>query len=126
MEILTFPGRLAATLAFAGALVWLSLLPALGGADDPPLNVMVAKLPALLQKIAHVVCYGVLTFLCAWTVQPAGATQVIAVFVGAVGFGAAMEWLQLRVPTRVGSYRDVLLNALGAAAGLLVAAVVLE
>jgi VanZ family protein len=48
----------------------------------------------------------------------------LTAFIITVGFGAVVEWCQTRVPGRIGSLADVLLNAAGAALGLLVATIV--
>jgi VanZ family protein len=76
--------------------------------------------PTLLQKSAHVAIYGLLALAFATllrAMRPMAARLLLA-FTLAVGYGIAMEWLQTFVPGRFGGLTDVLLNALGALAGL--------
>ena len=81
------------------------------------------RTPAPLQKLLHVGLYGLLALLLVWSLGTinAFALRLLTAFIITVGFGAVMEWCQTRVPGRVGSLADVLLNAAGAALGLLVA-----
>jgi VanZ family protein len=81
------------------------------------------RTPAPLQKLLHVGLYGLLALLLVWSLGTidAFALRMLTAFIIAVGFGAVMEWCQTRVPGRVGSLADVLLNAAGAALGLLAA-----
>jgi VanZ family protein len=69
----------------------------------------------------------VFALLLAWTledVQSRSHRFLVAFFI-ALAFGAAMEWLQTKVPGRIGNFFDIVLNAAGAAIGLLVAAFML-
>jgi VanZ family protein len=81
------------------------------------------RTPAPLQKLLHVGLYGLLALLLVWSLGTidAFALRLMTAFIITVGFGAVMEWCQTRVPGRVGSLADVLLNAAGAALGLLAA-----
>ena len=81
------------------------------------------RTPAPVQKLLHVGLYGLLALLLVWSfgIIDAFALRLITAFIITVGFGAVMEWFQTRVPGRVGSLADVLLNAAGAALGLLAA-----
>jgi len=88
---------------------------------------LISGVPTLLQKILHVCLYGVFALLLVWTldgVEPR-SFRFLSTFVIAVGFGAAMEWLQTKVPGRYGTAFDVALDAAGAALGLLAAAFIL-
>jgi VanZ family protein len=80
--------------------------------------------PTRVQKLLHVGLYGLLALLLVWSLGTidAFALRLLTAFIITVGFGAVMEWCQTRVPGRVGSMADVLLNAAGAALGLLAAA----
>jgi len=49
------------------------------------------------------------------------AYRILAAFLVAAGFGALNEWHQIHLPGRYGSLADVVLNAIGAGLGLLVA-----
>jgi VanZ family protein len=84
---------------------------------------LVAKTPTLMQKVLHICLYGVLALLLVWTldnIQPRTYRFLIALII-AVAFGAVMEWYQTKVPGRFGTVHDVVLNAAGAAIGLLAA-----
>lgn len=81
------------------------------------------RTPTPVQKLLHVGLYGLLALLLVWSLGAisAFALRLLTAFIITVGFGAVMEWCQTRVPGRVGSLADVLLNASGAALGLLAA-----
>jgi VanZ family protein len=84
---------------------------------------LIADIPTLLQKTLHICLYGVLALLLVWTldaVEPRAYRFLIA-FAIAVTFGAAMEWFQTKVPGRYGTVFDIVLDAAGAALGLLAA-----
>ena len=62
-----------------------------------------------------------------WTIEPLSITLSYRSFVAftiTVGFGAFNEWHQLKVAGRYGTITDVMLNAVGAALGLLIALLV--
>jgi len=94
---------------FLAVLCLLSLMPL----ATWPLN---AVSPSL-QKVMHVILYGVLAAMIVWVLRNAGL-GALAVAVAAlllpVGFGALMEGLQRMTPYRVGSWRDVGWDAVGA------------
>ncbi|MEJ2347552.1 MAG: VanZ family protein [Gammaproteobacteria bacterium] len=95
--------------AFLAVLCLLSLMPLAAW----PLNAV----PPSLQKVMHVILYGVLAALLVWVLNNAGLGVLAvggAAFLGPVGFGALMEWLQRMTPYRVGSWRDVGWDAMGA------------
>ena len=120
------PGRLLITALLIAALVCLSAVPARPTGNL--LSRLAATTPVGAQKLMHVVLYCALTLLLSWTLQPLRG-QVVGIALAsviAVGFGSLMEWVQSRVPTRVGSGRDVLLNTLGAFFGALLALVLLR
>jgi VanZ family protein len=104
-------------------LMFASLLPGHPRPGDPALIRLVAKTPALLQKVLHVCLYGVLAVLLLWTFEgiQSVAYRFLVAFIIAVVFGAVMEWLQTRASGRFGRMHDVALNAAGAALGLLAA-----
>ena len=81
------------------------------------------RTPTPVQKLLHVGLYGLLALLLVWSLGAISAftPRLLTAFIITVGFGAVMEWCQTRVPGRVGSLADVLLNAAGAALGLLAA-----
>jgi VanZ family protein len=120
----TLAARLLITFIFLGALFVLSTIPAREQSGDSTFVWLIARTPSLIQKSLHVALYAVLTGLWVWTLEtlPMKLSQRLSMaFVFSVAFGAAMEWYQTRIPGRFGTLFDVLLNALGAVAGLLVA-----
>jgi len=102
--------------AFLAVLCVLSLMPL----DTWPLNAVSPP----LQKMMHVLLYGALAALLVWVLQSAGfgalAVGAAAILVP-VGFGAAMEGLQRMTPHRVGSWRDVGWDAVGAVIAVAIA-----
>jgi VanZ family protein len=117
------PGRLAATLVFMTAILALSVVPSQPQPGDSAFIFLVAATPTLLQKTLHVCFYGTLALLWVFTVREAwGPTARLAgPFTIAVSYGAIMEVLQLFIPGRFATLYDVMLNALGATVGILVA-----
>jgi glycopeptide antibiotics resistance protein len=115
------------TLAFVALIVILSVTPDRSETGDSIFVWLVATTPSLLQKILHVTCYAVLTFLFAWTLEKFGSTlsRLGLSFIFAIGLGIALEWYQTMVPGRFGTLGDVLLNGLGALAGLVLAGLLL-
>ena len=100
----------------------LSSIPGYARPEDWALAWLVAKTPPLIQKTLHVLLYGGLACLLFWTLAPLPIRfRALAAFMIAVSFGAFNEWHQLQMPGRVGSITDVMLNAAGAALGLLIA-----
>ena len=100
-----------------------SLMPHEPGRARSVLGRTLASIPTPVQKLLHVGLYGLLALLLVWSLGTidAFALRLLTAFIITVGFGAVMEWCQTRVPGRIGSLADVLLNAVGAALGLLVA-----
>ncbi len=93
-------------------------------ADWGGLAWLVAQTPPLLQKTMHVLLYAGLAWLLFWTLEPARFAprfRALTAFVVAVAFGAFNEWHQLALPGRFGTVWDVVLNAGGAAVGVIVA-----
>ena len=78
-------------------------------------------LDQLLPPAAHLAGYGVLAglaLLSSWRTWPRLPMPLAASFVTAALYGAALELYQTTLPSRVGSWGDVALNAAGAAAAL--------
>jgi len=110
-----------ATLAYAGVLVLLSVLPsdphATGGlwAWDRSIR------PAV-QNVLHVPAYAVLAAMAvAARCRPGGWRGAAAVAAGSAAFGALLECVQAFVPGRSGSLGDTTWNLVGAVAGALAA-----
>ena len=115
------------TLAFVAILIVLSVTPGKSQAGDSMFIWLIANTPTLLQKLMHVFCYALLTGLWVWTLE-AIESRVLRLALSlllAVSLGGILEWYQTKVPGRFGSIVDVLLNAGGAVAGLLLAFVFL-
>lgn len=78
-----------------------------------------AKGHFLLRKGAHVLVFGMLTFLLWWAIIPWRRAAVAAWFLATLT-ALADEWHQAKVPGRTGQLSDVILDSIAA---LLVAAV---
>ena len=78
-----------------------------------------------LQNLLHVPAYAGLAILWLWAVPGrAGARAAWLAAALCAAYGAGLEFVQAFVPGRTGSILDVLLNAAGSAAGLLVMLVI--
>jgi len=115
--------RIILTLCFMALLMLASLIPGRPKPGDSAYIRLVAKTPALIQKILHFCLYGVLVILLAWSLESiqSNAYRFVTAYIIAVVFGAVMEWCQTKVPGRFGTFYDVALNAAGAALGLIAA-----
>lgn len=115
------------TLGFVGVIVTLSVTPGIEKSGDSVFVWLVVHTATPVQKLMHVAVYAVLAALWVWTLEAieSRAVRAAAALVLSVGLGAVLEWHQTRVPGRFGTVLDVILNAAGAIAGLLVALVVL-
>lgn len=119
--------RLLITLAVTGVIVLLSITPGDQQIDDNVFVWLVVITPTTLQKILHVVAYGGLAFLWAWTFHMAlpRIGQMVLSLTLTIATGAALEWYQTTVPGRFGTLMDIVLNAAGAALGILAAILLL-
>jgi len=108
------------TLALMALIATLSLTPDTPRPGDDAFAWLVHVTPTALQKSMHIVSYGTLAAVLAWSLRPIDSTiaRLAVAFVIAAGFGALMEWLQLSIPGRFSSIYDIMLNAIGAAVGL--------
>lgn len=121
------PIRWVITLILVFAIIVLSVIPGHAQSGDSKFVWLVAVTPTYIQKLMHFLIYAAMAWLWTWTLEgvvPRWASLAIA-FVLAVGLGAALEWYQTRVPGRFGTLLDILLNAAGAVAGLIVAVLLL-
>ena len=119
--------RWVVTLAFAGLIVALSVIPGIARPGDNAFVWIVINTPTLLQKTMHVVAYAALVVLWMWTLESVESlfVRIALTMIVTVGLGALLEWQQTRVPGRFGTIFDVLLNTLGAAVGLIIALLIL-
>lgn len=111
----------AALAAYAAALAVVSLLPS--GAKAP--GGWDASISPGLQNLLHVPAYAGLVLLAAWAAPAARRRPVLALLaVVCCAYGVALEVAQGYIPGRTGNAADALLNAAGAAVGLLAVLVV--
>ena len=115
------------TLAFVALIIVLSVTPGKSEYGDTVFVWLVEHTPTLVQKAMHIGCYAVITALFAWSLESIESLTVrlMLSLTLALALGAVLEWYQTRVPGRFGTLVDVLLNALGALIGLLVAALMI-
>lgn len=115
------------TAAFIVLIVILSVTPGQAKSGDSGFVWLIAITPTPVQKLMHLFVYAGLAVLWTWTLAGIkGTPQRLALaFVLTVSLGAMLEWYQTRVPGRYGTLADALLNAAGAAAGLLIALLIL-
>lgn len=115
------------SLAFVAIIVVLSIAPGRAQPGDTVFSWLVLNTAAPVQKALHVAIYAALVVLWMWTFEAIGSRvsrALLSVFLAMV-LGAVLEWYQLYVPGRYGTLTDVLLNGVGAVAGLLLAIILL-
>ena len=113
-------GRLVLVLGIMMVIFVLSTIPAQPKPPGSALRALVAATPPMAQKALHFVVYMVLGY--AWARafdQLALSTLTVLVMASSLsaGFGALIEWYQLRIPGRYGTWRDVFIDAAGALLG---------
>ena len=115
------------TLGFVVLVVVLSVIPGKSQTDDSIFVWLIASTPTLVQKLMHVVIYAALVFLWAWTLEhiESQLIRLVTAFALATSLGVALEWYQTTIPGRYGTLLDVLLNGLGAVAGVIAAILLL-
>lgn len=115
------------TLLFAGIIVALSITPGIDRPGDSFLSWLVVNTAKPIQKAMHFGVYAILALLWMWALESIDSrvSRIALAFVATAGLGAVLEWHQTRIPGRFGTVADVLLNALGAVAGLIVAALLM-
>jgi len=116
------------TLSFAVLLIVLSVTPGNSQKDDSIFSWLVVNTPTLVQKTMHIAAYAALAFLWVWTLEhiKQEPVRLATAFVLTLGFGIALEWIQTMVPGRFGTLFDIVLNSLGAIAGLIAATLLLD
>lgn len=74
-----------------------------------------------VQNALHVPAYAALVILsaAALSANRSRAVRFVAVALGCVALGAALEWVQAYIPGRFGSLTDGLMNVAGVALGVL-------
>ncbi len=124
---ITTLSRLLITLAFVVLVIVLSVIPGKSQTGDSIFVWLIANTPTLVQKLMHVAVYAALVFLWAWTLEhiESQTIRLATAFALTVSLGIALEWYQTTVPGRFGTLLDVLLNSLGALAGVIVAMLLL-
>ena len=121
------PYRCLITIAFVVVIVMLSVTPGREQAGDTVFGWLVANTATPVQKTLHVVVYATLAGLWMWTLAglESKLLRIVLALLLSIGLGAALEWYQTQVPGRFGTLADVLLNAVGAIAGVVLAAALL-
>ena len=119
--------RLAITLVFVGVIIALSIAPGIARPGDSMFNWLVINTATPIQKAMHVAVYALLAMLWMWTLDSieSRAIRIVLTLIACVGLGAILEWHQTRVPGRFGTVADVVLNVIGAIAGLIAALILL-
>ncbi len=119
--------RWLATALLVAALVAVSVVPARSQPGDTVFEWLVWVAPMPLQKVMHVLLYGLLAFLLAWALENVESrwTRYALALALSVSLGAVLEGLQTRIPGRFGTLGDILLNGGGALLGLALALVLL-
>lgn len=115
--------RYLVTFSFASLVALLSLTPGRSGLDDTGFVWLVAITPTPIQKLMHLLVYAALAALWVWTLRGGRRNRRTFLLALALAFGegALLEWAQVAIPGRFGTLVDVLINAAGAACGLLAA-----
>lgn len=108
-------------MALVAIIVALSIAPGRAEPGDTLFSWLVVNTAKPLQKSFHIAIYAALVVLCMWTLESVGSRSLRALLsvLFAISLGALLEWHQLSVPGRFGTLTDVLLNCVGAVAGLL-------
>jgi VanZ family protein len=107
--------RIVAVAAWCGLIFVASDQPNLRVSDDDLLDLV-------LRKSAHLAVFGVLAALVAGALAPRGVparSKLVVAWLTTVAYAASDEWHQTFVPGRSGEPRDVMIDAVGATAGLL-------
>jgi len=129
MQFLSLPiiYRWLVTLVFVGIVIFLSVTPGRFQTGDSVFVWLIANTPTLLQKLMHVAVYATLALLFMWALETVDSqmSRIVLTLGLTVSLGVVLEWYQTMVPGRFGTIVDVLLNALGAVTGLLVALLIL-
>jgi len=101
----------------------LSSIPMDGGPDN---IAFLTNLDPGLQNLLHIPLYGTLAFLWLYAFVSSGFSPGKAIVLSiliTIGYGCMDEFYQSFVPGRYGGILDILLNSIGAAAGLFLGAV---
>ena len=121
------PFRWAITLVFLGLIIALSVAPGKSQYGDSTFIWLVEHTPSLLQNIMHLVCYGAITVLLAWSLEGITSLGIRFGLAAALALivGTSLEWYQTLVPGRFGTLLDAVLNAVGVGLGLVAALLLL-
>jgi hypothetical protein len=112
-------------LSLVAALYWASSLPGIPLPDDPALYGVFHWLSPTVQNALHVPAYAGLTLTWRWALRAwlrNSSACAIAACVIALACGVLDEWNQSFVPGRFASLTDLVLNGMGVALGIWLAA----
>lgn len=114
--------RLAITLSLSALVIALSVTPGDARPGDTGFGWLVSITPPSLQKLAHLLVYGLLTMAWVWTLERVSrrSLRLLVAAIVPLAQGALLEWWQTLIPGRFGTLVDVLVNAAGVALGFLV------
>jgi VanZ family protein len=108
--------------AFLPLLLWAAVVWLIGGLDEVPGGD--ADVTKKLDKLAHLVMYGALGFLCgrAWRLVDGRAGFAVVLILLGLALGATDERRQLGIAGRTGSAADWFADAAGVLGGFVLAA----
>jgi len=115
------------TLALIMLVIVLSVTPGVPRPGDSLFEWLVINTATPVQKLLHVVIYALLAMAWMWSLASVDslAGRLLLSLLLTVMLGVVLEWCQTMVPGRFGTLSDVILNAIGAAIGLAIAALLL-
>jgi hypothetical protein len=99
----------------SGATITVSVVPGETNAGDLSFQWLVSITPSLLQNSMHVAIYGLLAWKLDWVLHKTvdfGKRRLVVLALCSI-LGATMEWLQMQVPGRNGTFFDIGLNTVG-------------
>jgi VanZ family protein len=112
-------------LLLVASLYWASSLPGIPSPEDPVLYGVFLWLPPTLQNALHVPAYAILTLAWRWALRAwlrSPSACALAACAIALVCGVLDEWNQSFVPGRSASLTDIVLNGVGVAVGIGLAA----
>jgi hypothetical protein len=116
-------------LLFMAGLFWVSSLPGMPVTGDPAIDSLFYWIPPIVQNVLHIPAYAVLTLALRWSVRAwlrALNTAALGACAIASAFAVFDEWHQGFVPGRHASPADVMLDLVGVALGIWLAAWIVQ